>query len=492
MDRDLLWVNIDRQGGLKRSVLFCPDSLKSVVIEAAHCSPMSGHSGKQRTIDRVELGYWWPGITYDVANYLVSCPRCQEIAGRRPGASPLQPLPIVSEPNVRVHMDLFGPLRVRSASGHKYIMVMTDAFSKYTELAAIPDKSADSVARAFFEHWICRHGVPLAIVSDRGKEFLNSTMARLCEFMGLDHQATSAYHPQSNAQAETYNKTMIRYLSSMLENENTLDWEEMLPAMMMAYNCHVQRATRESPFFLTFLHSPRLPVFNLEAPRKLYGETYVDDAFRNLQVSFRHARGCLEEAEGVRVAYHDRKAKERNFVVGDKVLVHFPQVPRGVNPKFFKKWRGPYEVVRKVGNLNLLVRASLHSRQILVHVDRVRLLSSKDRVVKLADDAARPTQVGARKEKAPSERVASRSAESLGRPVEHYSPDDDFSQYIESASESEEEGPAGLARPVAQGTAPQVVVPEGRVTRGAAARAGISVPEISLPSRCWASSAHRK
>ena len=70
-------------------------------------------------------------------------------------------------------MDLFGPLKCRFASGKKYIMVITDAFSKYTELAAIPDKTAVTVARSFFENWICRHGVPRIIISDRGKEFLN-------------------------------------------------------------------------------------------------------------------------------------------------------------------------------------------------------------------------------------------------------------------------------------------------------------------------------
>ena len=62
---------------------------------------------------------------------------------------------------------------------------------------------------------------------------------------------------------------MIRYLNSMLENKQTLDWEELLPAMMMAYICHAQRATQESPFFLTYLHSPRLSFFNLEKPPPL-------------------------------------------------------------------------------------------------------------------------------------------------------------------------------------------------------------------------------
>ena len=103
------------------------------------------------------------------------------------------------------------------------------------------------MAKLFFKHWICRYGVPAVIVSDRGKEFLNDTMKKLCEFMGMDHSLTSSYHPQLNAQV--YNKTMILYLTCMLDNKTTLDWEEMLPAMMMAYNCHVHRATKEYSFF---------------------------------------------------------------------------------------------------------------------------------------------------------------------------------------------------------------------------------------------------
>ena len=42
-------------------------------------------------------------------------------------------------------MDLFGPLRVRSANGRKYILVITDAFTKYTEFAALEDKRVDKV-----------------------------------------------------------------------------------------------------------------------------------------------------------------------------------------------------------------------------------------------------------------------------------------------------------------------------------------------------------
>ena len=98
---------------------------------------------------------------------------------------------------------------------------------------------------------------------------------------------------------------MIRYLNSMLENEPTLDWEELLPAMMLAYNCHVQRAAKESPFFLTYLHSPWLPFLNLEKPQPLHGESFVDDAFRGLQNSFCHVRERMSLAEKARKSYFD-------------------------------------------------------------------------------------------------------------------------------------------------------------------------------------------
>ena len=51
--------------------------------------------------------------------------------------------------------------------------VITDAFSKMTELAAIESKSAITVALAIYERWFCRYGVPKVLVTDRGTEFVN-------------------------------------------------------------------------------------------------------------------------------------------------------------------------------------------------------------------------------------------------------------------------------------------------------------------------------
>ena len=53
------------------------------------------------------------------------------------------------------------------------MLVMTDAFSKYVEIFATPNKEAETVSLAIFNRWICRFGCPLEIVSDGGKEFVN-------------------------------------------------------------------------------------------------------------------------------------------------------------------------------------------------------------------------------------------------------------------------------------------------------------------------------
>ena len=119
---------------------------------------------------------------------------------------------------------------------------------------------------------------------------------------------------------------MIRYLASMLDNSHTLDWEEQLPAMMMSYNCHdMQRATHETPFFLSFLHSPRLPYFDRDKPRLLYGEDYASLAFNRMKKAYRQVKENLESAGDAREVYSNRKTEDRVFAVGDKTLVKFPK-----------------------------------------------------------------------------------------------------------------------------------------------------------------------
>jgi hypothetical protein len=330
LENNLVWYKLERIGRRDRALLVVPEHLRERIIQAAHLTREAGHRGIHRTTERVQLSYWWP----DEDNFIKKCECCQTSKTPMPAKAPLQSLPIFSEPNERIHIDLFTDVQQRS--GAKHICVMTEAFSKYTEMVCIESKFADVVAKAFFERWICRFLVPKLFLSDQGREFDNKVMDELCLIFGVKKKRTSPYHPATNAQVEVYNKTIIKYMKAQLDNNTTLDWEEHIPALALAYNSHVHSLTRETSFYLTYLQDPRLPWFNLEKPRAFYTGSYPSEAFSIMQQCFQLVKENLGEAVVVQKAYFDRKTKEKTFAPGDRVMVWHAMLPKNVNQKVYK------------------------------------------------------------------------------------------------------------------------------------------------------------
>jgi hypothetical protein len=106
----------------------------------------------------------------DSSKHIGKCTTCQERRFQHLERSEkLTPLPVCTEPNQRVHIDLFGQLK--SNSGKKMVMCITDTSTKYIEVTVIPDKEAPTVAEAIFNQWIWRHGTPVKLLSEQGNEF---------------------------------------------------------------------------------------------------------------------------------------------------------------------------------------------------------------------------------------------------------------------------------------------------------------------------------
>ena len=124
----------------------------------------------------------------------------------------LTPLAQCTEPQQRIHADLFGLLKTEK--GKKCILYMTDTFTKYAEMVAIPNNESFTMATTIFERRICRFGVPLEIITDQGKEFCAKVTKDLFQLLQITHSTSTAYHPQCNSQAEVANTTIAKYLSS--------------------------------------------------------------------------------------------------------------------------------------------------------------------------------------------------------------------------------------------------------------------------------------
>ena len=105
-------------------------------------------------------------------------------------------------------MDLLD-LLITSAKGNRYVIVMVDCFSRWTEACPLPDKTAVSVADAFFNTIVCRFGMPSVIHSDQGQEFENKVMHELCLLGGAHKTRTTPCHLESDGLVERFNRTLL-------------------------------------------------------------------------------------------------------------------------------------------------------------------------------------------------------------------------------------------------------------------------------------------
>ncbi len=196
-------------------VIFLPASLKQEALTDAHSSQLIGHDGIYKTKQHLLQCFYLPGMDADIATHLKSCHRCQlRRTNDRPPPALLSSLPQPTEPNQRIHADLFGPLKM-SDSGKKFILCMMDALTKYVELVPLPNKEANTVANAIFDKCYCRFGAPLDIVTDQGKEFCACLSDELFKRLGTNHLTTTPHHPQCNSQAEVANKTIAKYQNKL-------------------------------------------------------------------------------------------------------------------------------------------------------------------------------------------------------------------------------------------------------------------------------------
>ena len=367
LEKDILWRRINKNEGLPRTVLVVPTSLRDSLVREAHGAMLSGHEGISKTKERLLHSYYWPNMDRDIMLHLNSCQRCQVTKKQHSAPHLLSPLPQCTAPNQRIHIDLFGPL-VTSEHGKKMVLCMTDAFTKYVELVALPNKEAGTTGSAIFNRWICRYGTPLEIVSDNGKEFCNDLAKELYTLMDIQHTTTTPYHPQCNAQAEVCNKTIQKYLAAFVD-KSTLDWELYLAPLAFSYNTSLHRSVKATPYFLTFGQDARAPSFPNPDIQRYYGESQAAEWYQTLQLARQLATHHNMRATERGEFDHNKKAHPFNYVAGQMVWLDERNFLHK-NRKLAQNWTGPYPITKIHSNGVVVIQKG--SKSIVVNVDRIK------------------------------------------------------------------------------------------------------------------------
>ncbi|GJV79808.1 retrovirus-related pol polyprotein from transposon TNT 1-94 [Tanacetum coccineum] len=118
-----------------------------------------------------------------------------------------------------IHMDLYGPMRVQTINGKKYILVIVDDYSRFTiglKFLRSNDETLTVVIKFLKQIQVGLNKTVRFIRTDNGTEFVNKTLYDYYESVGIFHQKTVPSDSHQNGVVERQNRTLVEAAQTML------------------------------------------------------------------------------------------------------------------------------------------------------------------------------------------------------------------------------------------------------------------------------------
>ena len=227
--------------------LVLPECYRGKVLKSLHDD--MGHQGIERTLALLHERFYWPTMSQDASDYVTNCECCCVSKGDYTGPHTQQGSLVANNPMDLLCMDFtkVDP----SKDGKENVLVLTDAFSKFSQAVVTPNQKALTVAKVLVDKWFHVYGIPSHIHSDKGCSFENEIIHHLCAMYGIKQTTTTPYNPCGNAQCERFNHTLFGLLKSLSKDEKA-NWPAHLPSMVFAYNATPHSTTGFQPYELMF------------------------------------------------------------------------------------------------------------------------------------------------------------------------------------------------------------------------------------------------
>ncbi len=222
MGTQMLWCDVSR--GPPRSLVPLP--FRKVVFKALHNIAHPGVLASKRLIS---ARFVWKGMAKDITAWCRDCQDCARSKVTTHARVAVQPIEVPSRRFSHIHVDLVGPLPI-SKDGRTHLFTMVDRSTRWAEAVPVASTSSKACAEALFAGWIARFGVPASITSDRGTQFASEVWTHMCEVLGIQHQMTTAYHPQANGLVERFHRQLKNSLRALLCGP---DWASHLPWVLL-------------------------------------------------------------------------------------------------------------------------------------------------------------------------------------------------------------------------------------------------------------------
>ena len=214
----------------------------------------------------------------------------------------------------------------KSTMGHLAICTLVDAATGFIITNPVFDKTSTGVAHIIMEKYIPYFGCPKVLVTDKGKENVNSKISLLCEKFNIQQVTSSTAHPQSSGLIKRRQQKELNYLRKITVSADTQgNWPNLLHEFQLITNSTLSHTREFSPFFLTFFRTPNFPFNNILSDRHLHQSTHVSDKINN-------AKRVLQTAcDNYNAAFHENNAPHAPMIktIKEGSIVYVQHSERG-------------------------------------------------------------------------------------------------------------------------------------------------------------------
>jgi transposase InsO family protein len=354
----------------ERQLFVVPTSLRAKMLGLAHENVMSGHLGMDKTKERLRQVCYWTSQSADIRQHILACSACQmnKHLRQRPKA-PLRSY-TAGAPMEKVHMDILGPLP-KSHKGNSYVLLMVDQFTKWVEAVALPDQTAETIAKAAVDNFFSRFGCPKEICTDQGSNFNSRLFQSLCHRLEITKKRTTPYHPSANGQVERMNRNVLQMIRCTLEGGQQ-NWDDKLQLLMGALRSSTNRTTGYTPNRLMIGRETQLPLHLMAGVEgnQACEPDYVSQLEHSLQEAHELTRKNIQSEQARQKREHDHHTVVSHYEVGDAVMLANSATKIGQSKKLQPMWTGPYIVTQVLSPI--LLKISSMKKEWVVHHDRLK------------------------------------------------------------------------------------------------------------------------
>lgn len=346
-----------------------PMSLVPMVFAFYHQTMVGGHLGQFKTYCKIKEIFYYKGMRADLKMRVAQCEICSMSKPAQKQEFGHLSSDVASRPLEKVFVDFVGPLP-RTQRGNRFVLVVVDAFSKFTWLIPTRSATANVVVcelRRLFQNF----SLPQIVASDNGKHFVGRVVKQFLFRLGIRHITTTPYYPNPN-HAERVNRNLRSALIAFNAKSQTT-WDLSLEWIQQSLNYAVHEGHKATPHSLMFTYPPTTPLslqWKLKdlLPDKAPATQVVDlwkRAHRNLIASQNRSRRL-----------YNMKHRQHPFRVGQLVYVKTHPKSDKFNKKMAKlmpRFEGPYQIQRFLTPVSLLLACPSSGRVIRrAHVSQLK------------------------------------------------------------------------------------------------------------------------